>query len=70
MTFERYGMWDIISFMIKKQDVVRSMMFLKGDKLKNPTIIISFGIILLVIEKPIKQPNYLELVHQPFSQNS
>jgi hypothetical protein len=44
----------IIYFMIKKHDLVRSIMFLKGDKLKNPTIIISFGIILLVIRETYK----------------
>jgi|GEM_PF-1576117 len=49
----------IISFMIKKQDVVRSIMFLKGDKLKNPTIIISFGIILLVIRETYKATKLL-----------
>ena len=44
----------IIYFMIKKHDLVRSIMFLNGDKLKNPTIIISFGIILLVIRETYK----------------
>ncbi len=44
----------IIYFMIKKHDTVRSLMFLKGDKLKYPTIIISFGIILLVIRETYK----------------
>lgn len=41
----------IIYFMIQKHDLVRSILFLNGDKLKNPTIIISFGIILLVIRE-------------------
>ncbi len=41
----------LIWFMIKKQNVVRSIMFLKGDKFKNPTIIISFGIILFVLRE-------------------
>jgi hypothetical protein len=49
----------IISFMITKQDIVRSIMFLKGDKLKNPTIIISFGIILLVMRETYKATKLL-----------
>ncbi|CAG0996713.1 hypothetical protein METP3_03011 [Methanosarcinales archaeon] len=41
----------IAYFMIKELDIVRSIIFLKGDKLKNPTLIISFGIILFVIRE-------------------
>ena len=41
----------IISFMIKKQDFFRSILFLNGNKLKNPTIIISFGVILFVLKE-------------------
>jgi len=44
----------IIWFMVKKQDIVRSIMFLKGDKLKKPTIIISFGIIFFVLRESYK----------------
>ena len=44
----------IIWYMVKKQDIVRSIMFLKGDKLKKPTIIISFGIIFLVLRESYK----------------
>ncbi len=49
----------IIYFMIKKHDLVRSIMFLKGDKLKNPTIIIIFGIILLVMRETYKATKLL-----------
>lgn len=49
----------IIFCMIKKQDLVKSIMFLKGDKLKNPTIIISFGIILFVIRETYKASELL-----------
>ncbi|MCZ7402135.1 MAG: hypothetical protein O8C61_07920 [Candidatus Methanoperedens sp.] len=41
----------IIWCMIKKQDIVRSIMFLKGDRLKKPTIIISVGIIFFVLRE-------------------
>jgi hypothetical protein len=44
----------IIWFMIKKQNIVRSIMFLKGDKFKKPTIIISFGIIFFVLRESYK----------------
>ena len=49
----------LIWFMIKKQNVVRSIMFLKGDKFKNPTIIISFGIILFVLRESYKATGLL-----------
>jgi hypothetical protein len=44
----------IIWFMIKKQDIVRSVMFLKGDRLKKPTIIISFGLLFFVLRESYK----------------
>ncbi len=44
----------IIWFMAKKQDIVRSIMFLKGDKLKKPTMIISLGITFFVLRESYK----------------
>ena len=55
----------IIYFMIKKPDLVRSKMFLKGDKLKNSTIIISFGIILLIIRETYKATKLLGISTSP-----
>lgn len=55
----------IIYFMIRRHDLVRSIMFLKGDKLKNPTIIISFGIILLVIRETYKATKLLGISTSP-----
>lgn len=49
----------IIYFMIKKHDLVRCIMFLKGDQLKNSAIIISFGIILLVMRETYKATKLL-----------
>jgi hypothetical protein len=40
-----------ISIMIKKPDFFRSILFLNGDKLKNPTIIISSGILLFLLKE-------------------
>ena len=55
----------IIYFMIKKHDIFRSLMFLKGDKLKNPTIIIIFGIILLVIRETYKTAKLFGIITSP-----
>lgn len=44
----------IIWFMIKKQDIVRSIMFLKGERLKKPTIIIAFGILFFILRESYK----------------
>ena len=44
----------ILWIMMKKHNLVKSILFLKGDKLKNPTIIISFGILLFVIRESYK----------------
>ena len=44
----------IIWFMKNKQDIFRSIMFLKGDRLKKPTIIIAFGIIFFVLRESYK----------------
>ena len=49
----------IIYFMIKKHDLVRCIMFLKEDQLKNSAIIISFGIILLVMRETYKATKLL-----------
>lgn len=44
----------IIWFMINKQDIFRSIIFLKGDRLKKPMIIIAFGIIFFVLRESYK----------------
>ncbi|NJD52238.1 MAG: hypothetical protein FIB07_05155 [Candidatus Methanoperedens sp.] len=49
----------IIWFMIKKPDIIRAIMFLKGDKFKNPTIIISFGLLLIVARESYKATSLL-----------
>ena len=49
----------ILYFMIKKHDLVRSIMFLKGEKLKTPTIIISIGIILFILREIYKATKLL-----------
>lgn len=49
----------IIYLLIKKHDLIRSIMFLKGDKLKYPTMIISFGVLLLVIRETYKATKLL-----------
>lgn len=41
----------ILWIMVKKEDVFKSIMFLKGDKLKNPTLFIAFGIMLFMIRE-------------------
>jgi len=40
--------------MVTKKDIVKSILFLKGDKFKTPTIIISIGILLFVIRESYK----------------
>ena len=49
----------MIWFMIKKPDIIRSIMFLKGDKFRNPAIIISFGILLIVVRESYKATGLL-----------
>ncbi len=44
----------ILWIMTKRYNIVRSILFLKGDRLKNPTIIISFAILLFVIRESYK----------------
>lgn len=44
----------ILWIMIKKEDIFKSIMFLKGNKLKNPTLIIAFGIMLFTIREVYK----------------
>ena len=44
----------ILWIMITKKDVFKSIMFLKGDKLKDPTLVIAFGIILFTIREVYK----------------
>lgn len=45
-----YLLWIITT----RYNIVRSILFLKGDRLKNPTIIISFAILLFVIRETYK----------------
>ena len=44
----------ILWIMVTKKDVFKSIMFLKGDKLKDPTLFIAFGIILFTIREVYK----------------
>ena len=44
----------ILWIMIKKEDIFKSIMFLKGDKLKNPTLLIALGIMLFAIREIYK----------------
>lgn len=42
-----YLVWIIVN----KRNVVRSIMFLKGDKFKNPTIFMALGVMLFSIKE-------------------
>ena len=44
----------VIQMMINKRDLVRSIMFLKGDEFKTPTIVIAFGVMLFTIRETYK----------------
>ncbi|MFU8766779.1 MAG: hypothetical protein ACNA7I_03805 [Candidatus Methanoperedens sp.] len=41
----------ILQIITTRYNIVRSILFLKGDRLKNPTIIISFAILLFAIRE-------------------
>lgn len=45
---------NILWIMINNYNIVRSILFLKGDRLKNPIIIILFAILLFVIRESYK----------------
>lgn len=49
----------VIQMMINKRDIVRSIMFLKGDKFKIPTIVIACGVMLFTIRAACKGCEFL-----------
>ena len=49
----------ILWIMIEKEDVFKSIMFLKGNKLKNPTLIVVFGIVLFTTREIYKSTSLL-----------
>lgn len=50
---------NILWLMTKKHDLFKSILFLNGDKLKKPTIIILFGIGLFSIREVYKAIEFL-----------
>lgn len=55
----------ILWIMINNYNFVRSILFLKGDRLKNPTIIVLFALLLFVIRESYKASRLIGIQTSP-----